>query len=322
MSSPQELHSSDKIVPQPYEGVFNEPWSLGKITRLAATFGPAAIVASVAIGAGETIVVVRAGAWAGYELLWLVLLSVLVKGVFVTYLLGRYTAVSGEPISHRLARVPGPRGWVLLALVGLEMAAAGPLWAAIARPCGDLLHHLLLSDPATPVDAVNELFVERCLTTMFVAAAVVLSLWLTYEKLEKQQVIICGILVLGTIVGTVLVKPDLVAALHGTLSIGRIPEFPAWAPDSTRQQPGLTLATTFGYVGGSVLGYIVYANWISLHGWGMTSHPRVERNSAACGCRQTGRLPANRRDARRTSARVTCAAQVGCRLRRDRALDR
>lgn len=284
MSSPQELHSSDKIVPQPYEGVFNEPWSPGKIARLAATFGPAAIVASVAIGAGETIVVVRAGAWAGYELLWLVLLSVLVKGVFVTYLLGRYTAVSGEPISHRLARVPGPRGWVLLALVALEMAAAGPLWAAIARPCGDLLHHLLLSDPATPVDAAHELFVERCLTTLFVAAAVVLSLWLTYEKLEKQQVIICGILVLGTIVGTVLVKPDLVAALHGTLSIGRIPEFPAWAPESTRQQPGLTLATTFGYVGGSVLGYIVYANWISLHGWGMTSHPdlkEIQQRAAA-----------------------------------------
>ena len=63
---------------------------------MLAGFGPAAIVASVSIGAGETIVVVRAGAWARYGRLWLVLLSCVVKGIFVTYLLGRYTAVSGS----------------------------------------------------------------------------------------------------------------------------------------------------------------------------------------------------------------------------------
>ena len=69
----------------PATGLFAEPWSAGKVRRLLAMFGPAAIVASVSIGAGETIVVVRAGAWAGYGLLWLVLLSAVVKGVFVTY---------------------------------------------------------------------------------------------------------------------------------------------------------------------------------------------------------------------------------------------
>ena len=89
----------DRIVPPEYRDVFSERWSLSKLVRVLAIFGPAAIVASVAIGAGETIVVVRAGSWASYDLLWLVLLSVLVKGVFVTYLLGRYTAVSGEPIN-------------------------------------------------------------------------------------------------------------------------------------------------------------------------------------------------------------------------------
>ena len=76
--------SDDRIVPPEYKGVFAERWSLAKLGRLLTVFGPAAIVASVAIGAGETIVVVRAGAWSGYDLLWLVLLSVLVKGVFVT----------------------------------------------------------------------------------------------------------------------------------------------------------------------------------------------------------------------------------------------
>lgn len=288
MSRPHQSHdsadASAKIVPEPYQDIFADPWSLRKLVRLAAIFGPAAIVASVAIGAGETIVVVRAGAWAGYGLLWLVLLSVLVKGVFVTYLLGRYTAISGEPLSHRLARVPGPRGWVLLTLVALEMAATGPLWAAVARPCGDLLHFLLFDGVTTAADSASELLIERCLTTAFIFAAVLLSFWLSYDKLEKQQVIICGILVLGTIFGTLLVKPDWLAAWQGTISLGKIPEFPAWAPASTREHPALTSATTFGYVGGSVLGYIVYANWISLHGWGLTSHsrlPEIQRRAAA-----------------------------------------
>ena len=75
--------------------------------RFAGVFGPAAIVASVSIGAGETIVVVRAGGVGALRAVVAVLLSCVVKGVFVTYLLGRYTAVSGEHIGHRLVRLPG-----------------------------------------------------------------------------------------------------------------------------------------------------------------------------------------------------------------------
>ena len=112
------------VIPEP-SGLVAEPWSLGKLWRLAGVFGPAAIVASVSIGAGETIVVVRAGSWAGYDLLWLVLASVLVKGICVTYFLGRYTAVSGELIGPRLVCMPGPRGWLLVMIIVLELAAAG-----------------------------------------------------------------------------------------------------------------------------------------------------------------------------------------------------
>ena len=133
----------DKIeIPQP-AGVFAQPWSTKKLFGLLAVFGPAAIVASVAIGAGETIVVVRAGAWAGYGLLWMVLLSCLVKGVFFTYLVGRYTAVSGESIGQRLVRLPGPRGWLLLAILLFEMIGAPLAWVPISKPCGDLFHFLL-----------------------------------------------------------------------------------------------------------------------------------------------------------------------------------
>ena len=129
-------------IPEP-TGVLAERWSFDRVARLAAMFGPAAIVASVSIGAGETIIVVQAGSWGGYDLLWLVLASALVKGICVTYLLGRYTAVSGEPIVERLTNAPGPRGWLPLTIIILELAAAGPLWAAIAKPSGDLMYYLM-----------------------------------------------------------------------------------------------------------------------------------------------------------------------------------
>lgn len=263
----------DKVeIPQP-TGVFAQPWSTKKLFGLLAVFGPAAIVASVAIGAGETIVVVRAGAWAGYGLLWMVLLSCLVKGVFFTYLVGRYTAVSGELIGHRLVRFPGPRGWLLLAILLFEMIGAPLAWVPISKPCGDLFHYMLRD--VLPA-AEQEVLWENAISSAFIAFALLFGIGLSFERLEKQQLIICGILVVGTITGTLIVRPDFFAALKGTFRFGDLPPFPDWAPEDTVKHPLLTLGTTFGYVGGSVIGYIAYANWIGLHKWGLTSHQDIE----------------------------------------------
>ena len=51
--------------------------------------GPGAIVASATIGAGETVLAVRVGAWGGYDLLWLILLAAVTKSFLTLYLLGR-----------------------------------------------------------------------------------------------------------------------------------------------------------------------------------------------------------------------------------------
>ena len=262
-----------KVGVPPVGGVFSQPWSMNKVFGLLAVFGPAAIVASVSIGAGETIVVVRTGAWARYGLLWLVLLSCVVKGVFVTYLLGRYTAVSGEYIGHRLVRLPGPRGWLLIAIVLMEMIGAPLAWVPIAKPCGDLFHFFLSGMLPT---SISEVTYENIITCCFIGLALGFGLRLSFEKLEKQQLIICTILVVGTIIGTLMVRPDLGKAFIGSLSFGRLPEFPEWTPQDTVQNPLLTMATAFAYVGGSVMGYIVYANWVGIHRWGMTGHQKIE----------------------------------------------
>lgn len=257
----------------PVTGVFAQKWSLKKVAALLAMFGPAAILASVSIGAGETIVVVRVGAWAGYRLLWIVLLSCLTKGVFVTYLLGRYTAVSGEHIGHRLVRLPGPRGWLLITVMVLEMIGAPLAWVPIAKPCGDLVHYLL--HDVLPV-SVPERIWENIFTSLFLALALGLSTGTTFKSLEKQQIIICCILVGGTFLGTLLVRPSLAQTLLGALRIGHLPSFPPWASTDDVKHPFLMMATTFGYVGSSVMSYIVYANWVGIHRWGLTGLKDIE----------------------------------------------
>ena len=117
---------------------------------------------------------------------------------------------------------------------------------------------------------------ENIITCGFIGLALAFGLRLSFERLEKQQLIICTILVVGTIIGTLMVRPDLGRAFIGSLSFGKLPEFPEWAPQDAVENPLLTMATAFAYVGGSVMGYIVYANWVGIHRWGMTGHQNIE----------------------------------------------
>jgi hypothetical protein len=73
-----------------------------------------------------------------------------------------------------------------------------------------------------------------------------------------------------------MVRPDFVKAVVGSLNFGHFPEFPAWAPDDAVKHRMLTMATTFGYVDGSVMAYVVYSGWVGLHKWGLNSHKEIE----------------------------------------------
>ncbi len=266
--------SSETIsVPEP-AGVFAEPWSLKKFKRMLGFFGPAALVASMAVGAGETILVTGVGAWAEYGLLWLILVSVLVKGIAVTYLLGRFTAVSGQPFGRMLAKLPGPRGWFILTLLTIELFALSLALTAVAKPCGNLVVHIF--SESLPVGSTDTYW-ENLVTTVFLGLAIGLSLLTSYSFLEKQQIIICGILVSGTVLATVIVWPSLSGVLFGTLSVGNLPAAPDWAPSAARNDYFLNLVTVFGYVGGTLSTYLAYSGWVALRGWGMTKNPDMER---------------------------------------------
>jgi hypothetical protein len=77
------------------------------------------------------------------------------------------------------------------------------------------------------------------------------------------------------LLATLLVRPDLVATIKGLLRIGYIPRIPDAAPADFNQSALTLVAITFGYIGGSVMTYLVYPSFIAVHRWGLTGHPKV-----------------------------------------------
>ena len=82
---------------------------------IARKIGPGLILAGMIVGSGELIATTVLGAENSYTLLWLILISCVVK-IVVQNELGRYTIGTGETSLEAFNRVPGPRlgvSWVV-----------------------------------------------------------------------------------------------------------------------------------------------------------------------------------------------------------------
>lgn len=220
-------------------------------------FGPGAILASATIGAGETILAVRAGAWGGYGLLWLILLACLTKSFVLLYFLGRYSALSGDNVAARLKEFPGPPGWLLLFILVADLVPAGPVFAAIATPCGSLIANLIGGSP-------------KIWGIGFALLAIVIAVVQKYDFLEKQQVVVCLGMLACVIAATLMVSPDWLEVCEGLFSFGYVPDVPSWAGDTIdSRKVHLELATVFGYAGNIAMGYVVYADFVRSKKWGV-----------------------------------------------------
>jgi len=209
---------------------------------------------------------------------------VLVKGVFVTYLCGRYTAITGQRIVQRLVMLPGPRGWLLLVVVVAEVGLISMILTAIAKPCGNLITYLLYESLPGSFGFGTW---ENLWTNLIFAAALSLGLLSSFRALEKQQIFLCGLLVLGTLTATLMVQPNFWNLLVGMVSFGNFPTVPDWAPPAAKHDFTLNLVAVFGSVGGSLSGYLAYSSWVSMSGWGINSHTQIDviRQRAGAGRR-------------------------------------
>ena len=72
-------------------------------------FGPGAVLASLTIGVGELVFSSRAGALFGYRLLWLFVLTLVLKWILV-FGSARHIVLTGAHPFQRWMNLPGPRG--------------------------------------------------------------------------------------------------------------------------------------------------------------------------------------------------------------------
>ena len=100
---------ADHAVYDPYalkaENIQQPPTTFGATMKL---IGPGLILASSIVGSGELIATTVLGAENGYILLWLILLSCIIKTV-VQNELGRYAIATGKTTLEAFDQMPGPR---------------------------------------------------------------------------------------------------------------------------------------------------------------------------------------------------------------------
>ena len=123
------------------------PTAFKGIVRLV---GPGLILASSIVGSGELIATTVLGAENGYLLLWLIVLSCLVKTV-VQNELGRYAIGTGRTTLEAFNQVPGPRlkiswlVWMWCAMVTFTLFQVGAMLGGIS----EILNRLVPSVPIT-----------------------------------------------------------------------------------------------------------------------------------------------------------------------------
>lgn len=88
-----------------HEHIEEPPIAFGEILK---RIGPGMILAASIVGSGELIATTVLGAEVGYTLLWLIIVSCLIK-IVVQNELGRYSIATGETTLEAFDRIPGPR---------------------------------------------------------------------------------------------------------------------------------------------------------------------------------------------------------------------
>ena len=233
------------------EDVVEPPTTFGQIFR---RIGPGMILAAAIVGSGELIATTTLGAQEGFTLLWLIVLSCLVKPVIQAEL-GRYTIATGEPTLESLGRVPGPRyrvgwvawGWAIMVFVTLLQ---------IGAMFGGLGQVMALLVPAVHA---------RIWVLIFLALTLLLLLGGGYQRIERLAFVKVGLFTMLTMLAAVLItrRPDF--------------QWAALGQGFTFQLPSAGLYTAiavFGVTGVGTNELAMYPYWCVEKGYARFAGPR------------------------------------------------
>ena len=243
--------------------------------RMARVFGPGAVIASVTVGTGETIFSPRLGAIFGYQVLWIILVAVIFKGVLV-YTGARHLVLTGEHPMQAWARLPGPRAW-FPALLGSVAVISFPLWvAALSDAVASLCVWMTGLGQGSPSG-------RPLWSTAIILAAMLLSIIQTYNVVERVSTAFLSLKVFFILVAIMVIRPDWAATVQGFLT-PQLPAYESWVATSyggiAREAPLFHLAVFLGVIGGGVQDYVGYVGMMREKAWGSSATARTGGGAA------------------------------------------
>jgi Mn2+/Fe2+ NRAMP family transporter len=233
--------------------ILEPPTSYREILRKT---GPGIVLAASIVGSGELILTTTLGAKVGYTMMWLIILSCLIKSVVQSFL-GRYTIATAETGLDAVNRVPGPRfrvGWVVWA------------WAAMVFMVLFQITGMLIGVSQT----MNSVFAGVSVTVwvlVFFVLTLVLLLGGAYHRVERLAMVKVGLFTLITLMSAVLLlsSPSFSAAELAQGFTFQIPE------------AGLVVAVAvFGITGVGATELYVYTYWCVEKGYARYTGPRED----------------------------------------------
>lgn len=225
---------------------------LPEVPALRRMVGPGIVAVGIGMAAGEIIIWPYITSLAGFGLLWLAIVT-LVMQVVINMEIERYTLSTGQTVVAGFSR--WWKGWGALIIVGGMFQYAWPGWATSAAT----VFSFTVGGDATWV-AVGSLFVIGVLLS---ASPVVYK---TVEKVEVLKVA-ATIFFLAVVVVAVLTWRTLgTGATSLVTDFGQIP----------KEIPFVLMLSAIGAAGAGGVHNLVISNWIRDKGYGMGAHvPRL-----------------------------------------------
>jgi manganese transport protein len=269
---------NDSARPDPYalppDAIQEPPHSLRKALG---QIGPGLILAASIVGTGELINTTSLGAKAGFTLLWLILLSCLIK-VFVQVELGRYAITHGRTTLAAFNTLPGPRlgnSWLCWLWLFMMLATQAQI-AAMEGTVGQAAH-MAFPDASRAVAGVAgrispawgsflETRQEYFWATLTTLAAVTLLLSGGYKRLERITTILVAMVTLFTVASVLILQWTTFRISVANLKQGLELSVPTTA---------LALAfSAFGITGVGASELFAYPYWCIEKGYARAAGPR------------------------------------------------
>ncbi|MCP4259257.1 MAG: divalent metal cation transporter [Planctomycetes bacterium] len=246
------------------------------------SIGPALITACVVFGPGSLLISSKVGATYGYELLWLLLMTGVLMGMYMT-MAARIGVVGGATpctlVAGRLGRPAAAVIGITLCLICTSFQFSNNL--AVAAAVDALGVARLFGDPQQMAEKTKSLINSGVLLSFNALIIIfVFSLKQVYRALERIMKVMVAVILVSFLANLLLVRPDLGELLKGL--IPHLPEGLSIGLPSRGESVdpmlliGALLGTTF-----SVAAALFQGNLVREKGWTIRDYDRGIGDSIA-----------------------------------------